>query len=77
MKMKRELCTKQLKSCISLSVSQAKEIFHVEKLYESFIFKSKERADLHLTQVWISFTFQDSVLNRSVDYKVKKILEEN
>lgn len=60
-------CTKYVQSYICFSVSQSEEIFHVEKLYESFIFKSKERADLHLTQVWISFTFQEGILNQSID----------
>lgn len=56
---------------VFIYVFQSKEVFHAEKLYESFIFKSKERADLHLTQVWIYFTFQEGILNQSADYKVK------
>lgn len=47
--------------------------FCVEKLYESFIFKSKEWAHLHFTQAWILLSFQDIILNLSTDYKAKGI----
>lgn len=69
----RGLCTKYFQYCICLSVFQSTEIFYVEKLYESFVFKGKERADLYFTQVWISFSFQEIILNLSIDYKAKGI----